>query len=83
MHHEGGYGIDASESPGSARNSSHSTENMATLIAGRVGGLRPGQHVRGNGRHPASVTLSAMRAAGHGGPLGEISATIPELFAAT
>ena len=81
MQHEGGYGVDASEAPGSAQASSHSTENMAALIAGRVGGLRPGRHVRGNGRHPASVTLSAMRAAGHSGPLGEISATIPELFA--
>ena len=31
----------------------HSGENMLALIAGRAGGLRPGQHVATDGAHPA------------------------------
>ena len=59
----------------------HSGENMVALIAGRAGGLRPGQHVASNGAHPARVLISAMNAAGvMTDTLGEISGRIPELF---
>jgi hypothetical protein len=60
----------------------HSGENMVALIAGRAGGLQPGQHVATDGQHPASVLISAMNAAGVAtDTLGEVSGQIPELFA--
>ena len=59
----------------------HSGENMAALIAGRVGGLQPGQHVATDGTHPASVLISAMNAVGVAADsLGEVSGSIQELF---
>ena len=59
----------------------HSGENMAALIAGRAGGLKPGQHVKATGKHPASVLISAMNAAGvTTDTLGEVTGQIPELF---
>src|SRR5581483_1505698 len=39
---EGGHGYDPEADK---MNSSHSTENMAVLLAGRAGGLKPGQHL--------------------------------------
>lgn len=74
---EGGHGFD----PGSGKTwSSHSTENMACLVAGKVGGLRAGQHLQAPGLHPAQVLLTAMRAAGYtGNALGEVSGEIPGL----
>lgn len=74
---EGGHGYD----PGSGNQySSHSTENMACLVAGKVGGLKAGQHVKAAGMHPAQVLLTAMRAAGHSASaLGEVSGEIPGL----
>ena len=67
--------------PGAGRpDSSHSTENMACLVAGKVGGLKPGLHLQATGLHPAQVLLTAMRAAGYGGSsLGEVSGEIPGL----
>jgi len=60
----------------------HSGENMLALIAGRAGGLRPGQHVATDGAHPARVLISAMNAAGvMTDELGEVTGNIPELFA--
>jgi hypothetical protein len=60
----------------------HTGENMLALIAGRAGGLRPGQHIATNGAHPAQVLISAMNAAGvTTETLGEISGRIPQLFA--
>ncbi len=60
----------------------HSGENMVALIAGRAGGLKPGQHVAATGKHPVNVLISAMKAAGvQTDRLGEISGAIPELFA--
>jgi Protein of unknown function (DUF1552) len=74
---EGGHGLDTS----SAKiNSSHSTENMACLIAGRAGGLKPGKHVAATGKHPANVLITAMNAVGVPGNLGEVSGNIPELL---
>jgi hypothetical protein len=75
--HEGGHGRDSSSG---TQFSSHSTENMACLIAGRVGGLNPGRHVVANGMHPANVLLTAMRAVGYpGNSLGEVSGDLPAL----
>lgn len=77
---EGGHGKDTATGE---MNSGHSTENMACMIAGRAGGLRPGKHVVATGKHPANVILSAMTALGYtGAALGEVSGTIPELFTA-
>lgn len=59
----------------------HSVENMAMIVGGRAGGLRPGKHIRTDNAHPAQCLISAMRAAGHeGDTLGEVSGYIPELF---
>ena len=79
MLHEGGHGHDPSSGE---QHSSHSTENMACLLAGRAGGLAPGQHVVAppDRNHPANVVISAMRAVGVDGPLGEVSGHVPELF---
>lgn len=76
---EGGSGYD-SES-GAAR-SSHSTEKMAALVAGRAGGLNPagGRHIATKGAHPARVILAAMHAVGVEGPLGEVSGVVEDLF---
>jgi hypothetical protein len=76
--HEGGHGLDTGANK---PNSSHSTENMACLIAGRAGGLKPGKHVVATGMHPANVLVSAMTAVGvPGNALGEVTGTIPALF---
>jgi hypothetical protein len=76
--HEGGHGLDTSSGK---TNSSHSTENMACLIAGRAGGLSPGQHVIATGKHPANVLITAMNSVGVPGNLGEVSGNIPQLLA--
>jgi hypothetical protein len=78
MLHEGGHGYD----PSAAKQySSHCTENMACLIAGRAGGLKPGRHVVANGMHPANVLITAMNAVGvTTNTLGEVSGTIPALI---
>lgn len=78
MLHEGGHGFDPSSGK---QNSSHCSERMACLIAGRAGGLKPGKHVVATNQHPAQVLLSAMNAVGvQTNTLGEVSGTIPELF---
>ncbi|MEO7669551.1 MAG: DUF1552 domain-containing protein [Polyangia bacterium] len=74
--HEGGHGLDTATGK---TNSTHSTENMACLIAGRAGGLKPGQHVVATGKHPANVIISAMAAVGLPAKLGEVIGTIPAL----
>lgn len=76
---EGGHGRQLND--GSTENQTHSTENMVVLVAGRAGGLSPGQHVDGAGAHPAQALISAMQGAGYAGDtLGEVSGNIPELF---
>ena len=76
--HEGGHGLDPSSGN---MNSSHSTENMACLIAGRAGGLRAGEHIRLQNKQPAQVLATAMNAVGVPTTgLGEVSGTIPELI---
>ncbi len=76
---EGGIGPTL-EGDGTGQYNAHSVEGMGALIAGRAGGLQPGQHVLGQGRHPAQVIISAMKAVGAGETLGEVSGAIPELF---
>ncbi|MGB8222427.1 MAG: hypothetical protein WCF10_07560, partial [Polyangiales bacterium] len=59
---------------GSSQNQTHSVENMVVLVAGRAGGLNPGEHVDSNRAHPATVLITAMQAAGYqGNSLGEVS----------
>jgi hypothetical protein len=74
---EGGHGYDPE---GGTADSSHSTENMVALIAGRAGGLVPGQHVSAPGKNPAQVVVSALDAVGVEGGLGEVTEGISELF---
>ena len=77
--HEGGHGLDTATAK---TNSSHSTENMACLIAGRAGGIKGGQHVVAAGKHPANVLLTAMNAVGvAGNTLGEVTGAIAALRA--
>ena len=74
---EAGHGFD----PGSGNtNSTHSTENMCMLLAGRAGGLQAGQHVATNNAHPGQVFNTAMRALGVNQDLGEVSGTIDGLL---
>jgi Protein of unknown function (DUF1552) len=59
----------------------HSVEDMVLLVAGRAGGLSPGQHIASAGAHPAQCLLTCMQAAGASATaLGEVSGTIPGLF---
>lgn len=77
--HEGGHGYDPSSGK---QYSSHCTDNMACLIAGRAGGLQPGRHVVATDKHPANVLISAMSAVGvPGETLGEVNGVLPQLFA--
>jgi hypothetical protein len=61
-------------------NDPHSTEAMVVAIGGRAGGLKPGKHIMATGQHPASVVLSAMKAVGYQGALGEVTQDLPDLF---
>ncbi|MBL8957426.1 MAG: DUF1552 domain-containing protein [Myxococcaceae bacterium] len=75
---EGGHGRDPEQS---ASMSSHSTENMVVMLAGRAGGLKPGKHIRKMNQHPATVLVSALKAVGYtGNNLGEVTGEVPELF---
>jgi hypothetical protein len=76
---EAGHGTQLNDA--SSPNATHSVEKMIALIAGRAGGLRPGQHIDTNGQHPARALISAMQAAGYTGEaLGEVSGNIGALF---
>jgi hypothetical protein len=69
---EAGHGLQLNDA--SSQNQTHSVENMVMLLAGRAGGLNPGEHVNGNRTHPATVLIGAMQAAGYqGDTLGEVS----------
>lgn len=70
---EGGFG-----GPGqSASSQSHSTANMLSVHAGRMGGLSKGEHVDfGNDVHAAQSLTTALDAVGAGDSLGEISGTL-------
>ena len=79
--YEGGHGYDALAD---SYDSSHSTENMACLIAGGAGGLKMGEHIVApvGQNHPGNAILSAMNAVGVStNTFGEISSgPISELF---
>lgn len=76
---EGGHGQDASKPPDGSL-SSHSTENMAVLIAGRAGGLNPGRHVVESGKHPGNVIITAMNAVGLvTNSFGDVTGDLPSL----
>jgi hypothetical protein len=66
---EGGHGHDPESGD---ENSSHSSENMSAIVAGRAGGLQPRGHVVANGAHPAECIVSAMNAVGVVGGLGDV-----------
>jgi hypothetical protein len=69
---EAGHGLQLND--GSSQNQTHSVENMVMLMAGRAGGLNPGEHVNANRAHPATVLITAMQAAGYqGNTLGDVS----------
>jgi hypothetical protein len=76
---EGGWGYDPES--GDALNV-HSSENMAALVAGRVGGLNPGggQHVSLPGGHPTQVINTALQAVGIDHEMGEVSGVVGALL---
>jgi hypothetical protein len=74
---EGGYGFSAESN---SDNSVHSTENMVALVAGRAGGLNPGQHIVATDMHPGNAVISAMNAVGCPGGLGDLTGGIDALF---
>jgi hypothetical protein len=75
---EGGYGYDPEAGQDE---STHSSENMVAMVAGRVGGLVPGRHISAPGTHVSSVTLSAMQATGAPvDALGDVTDPVPQLF---
>lgn len=63
--------------------SAHSTDNMAMMVAGGAGGLVRGHHIVApdNANHTANVLISLMEAVGVDSDLGDVSGSIPELFA--
>ncbi len=76
---EGGHGYDPE---GDAQGVSHSSENMAVLVAGRAGGLQTGIHIRTDQLHPAQCLVDAMNAVGvTTDRLGEVEGGIPGLRA--
>jgi hypothetical protein len=72
---EAGYGVEQGATTQLNDNfGAHSGNNMMVMMAGRAGGkFAPKGHVDGGAAHPAQVIVSAMRAVGVGGPLGEIT----------
>jgi hypothetical protein len=74
---EGGHGFDPD---GQLDLKPHSTENMTVVLAGGAGGLKRGIHVRTDRRHPAEAILTAMRAVGYEGPLGDLDQPIEDLL---
>lgn len=76
---EAGHGTQLNDA--ASENQTHSVEQMVLLLAGRAGGLVPGQHIRATGKHPVQGLLSGMRAVGYSGDeLGEVRGHITELF---
>ena len=63
--------------------SSHTTENMVAMMAGRAGGMVPGQHIvaPASSNHPMNVMISGMNAVGvTTQSQGDVSGTIPGVF---
>jgi hypothetical protein len=77
---EGGHGLQLNDATSIFQ--THSVEDMVMLVAGRVGGLKPGRHIATGGAHPASCLVSGMKAAGYtGNTLGEVTGNVAALFA--
>ncbi|MEZ4222385.1 MAG: DUF1552 domain-containing protein [Polyangiaceae bacterium] len=76
---EGGRGLDPQTG---TQHSTHSSENMVMLVAGRAGGLRAGHHIVAKNAHPAQVVAATMHAVGVKQDLGEVSGIVPELLGA-
>lgn len=76
---EGGWGYDPE---GGLDESPHSTENMVMLVGGKAGGLNAngGEHLVAQGKHPAAVFNSILRAVGSEDSMGEVSDEVPELL---
>jgi hypothetical protein len=81
---EGGKGLadDPQRSGDGGSDANHSVDNFVAFIAGRAGGLNPGQHVNltGEDLHPSKMITSAFQAIGIEPTLGEISGAIDQLF---
>jgi hypothetical protein len=76
---EGGHGLQLNDATSMWQ--THSVEDMVMLVAGRAGGLKPGNHIASGGAHPAACLVSAMQAAGFSGDtLGEVKGNIAALF---
>ncbi len=73
---EAGHGYD----PGAQQdNTTHSTENMAVLVAGGAGGLVQGEHLVATDYHPVNVLNTCMHAVGVQEDLGEVVGEVPGL----
>lgn len=81
---EGGKGLspDPQRSGDGGADPNHSVDNAVAFLAGRVGGLAPGQHLNLTGQdlHPSRVITTAYQALGLEPTLGEISGAIEALF---
>ena len=81
---EGGKGLadDSQRSGDGGTDANHSVDNYVAFIAGRAGGLVPGQHVNLTGQdlHPSKMITTAFQAIGIEPTLGEISGAIDQLF---
>ncbi|MCA9618691.1 MAG: DUF1552 domain-containing protein, partial [Myxococcales bacterium] len=84
---EGGKGLtaDPQRSGDGGGDPNHSVDNAVAMLAGRVGGLVPGQHVSLTGQdlHPSTMMTTAFQALGIEPTLGEISGVIDQLFSAS
>ena len=81
---EGGKGLtpDPLRNGDGGADSNHSVDNAVMMLAGRAGGLEPGQHVdlTGQDLHHGVVMNTAMQALGVDETLGEIEGTVEALF---
>jgi hypothetical protein len=76
---EGGHGLQLNDAASLWQ--THSVEDMVMLVAGRAGGLKPGNHIATGGAHPGTCLISAMQAAGvSGDTLGEVKGNVSGLF---
>ena len=59
----------------------HSSENATMIIAGKLGGLKPGKHFDTSNTHQAKVFTSVLRAFGiNTNSLGDVSGIVDRLF---
>jgi len=76
---EAGHGVQLND--GTSPNATHSVANMAMLVAGRAGGLKPGSHIATSQAHLGQVLISAMQAIGYTqDTFGEVSGKLADLF---